>query len=59
VPLLAVLARVSGRGAQFNRVAASLEVDASPLWERIGPPLDTTGAGLDATVRWWRTRHAI
>jgi nucleoside-diphosphate-sugar epimerase len=59
VGLLALLARATGRDAQFNRVAASLEVDASPLWERIGPPLDTTGAGLDATVRWWRTHHAI
>lgn len=59
VGLLARLARLAGRNAEFSRVAASLEVDASPLWERIGPPLDTTGAGLEVTVRWWRTHHAI
>jgi nucleoside-diphosphate-sugar epimerase len=59
VPLLALAARATGRGALLQRVAASLEVDASPLARRIGPPPFTLDQGLAATAAWWRLRHAI
>ena len=41
------------------RTVESLEVDASPLVRRIGPPPFTLDQGLAATAAWWRLRHAI
>jgi len=59
LPLLDLAARLTGRGAELQRVATSLAVDASPLAQRIGPPPFTLDQGLAATAAWWRTRHAI
>ena len=59
LPLLGLAARIVGRGQEWSRVAASLEVDASPLAGRIARPPHTLDAGLAATARWWHTRHAI
>ena len=59
VTLLAVAGRLTGRGAQIQRLVRSLEVDASPLTRLIGPLPYTLDQGLAETVRWWRTRHAI
>ncbi len=58
-PLLALAARATGRGALLRRTVSSLEVDASPLVARIGPPPFTLDQGLAATAAWWRMRHAI
>ena len=58
-PLLALAARATGRGALLRRTVSSLEVDASPLVARIGPPPFTLDQGLAATAAWWRLRHAI
>ncbi len=58
-PLLALAARAMGRGGLLERTVASLEVDASPLVRRIGPPHFTLDQGLAATAAWWRLRHAI
>jgi UDP-glucose 4-epimerase len=57
--LLALAARVTGRGALLQRIVSSLEVDASPLARRIGPAPFTLDQGLAATAAWWRLRHAI
>jgi nucleoside-diphosphate-sugar epimerase len=59
VSLLVLAGRLSGRGAQIARLVASLELDASPLAAAIGPLPFTVDAGLAATARWWRVRHAI
>lgn len=58
-PLLLLAARATGRGALLRRTVSSLEVDASPLVRRIGPPSFTLDRGLAATTAWWRLRHAI
>ena len=58
-PLLSLAARALGRGALLRRTIASLEVDASPLVRRIGPPSFTLDQGLAATTAWWRLRHSI
>ncbi len=58
-PLVVLGARVTGRGALLARTVDSLEVDASPLARRIGPPFFTLDRGLAATAAWWRLRHAI
>jgi UDP-glucose 4-epimerase len=58
-PILALAARATGRGALLRRTVSWLEVDASPLVRRIGPPSFTLDRGLAATVAWWRLRHAI
>ena len=58
-PLLSFAARLAGRGALLRRTVSSLEVDASPLVRRIGPPPFTLDRGLAATAAWWRLRHAI
>ena len=58
-PLLSLAARALGRGALLRRTVASLEVDASPLVRRIGPPSFTLDQGLAATAAWWRLRHSI
>jgi nucleoside-diphosphate-sugar epimerase len=57
--LLALAARVTGRGALLQRIVSSLEVDASPLARRIGGPPFTLEQGLAAAAAWWRLRHAI
>ena len=59
VALLTLAGKLTGRGAQIARLTGSLEVDASPLTRLIGPLPHTLDQGLAATVRWWRTRHAI
>jgi len=59
VALLDIVGRLTGRGAEIARLIGSLEVDASPLSRRIGPPPHTLDQGLAATVRWWRVRHAL
>ncbi len=58
-PLLSLAAGLAGRGAMVRRLATSLEVDATPLRERIGASPFTVDEGLAATARWWRMRHAI
>ena len=58
-PLLSLAARAVGRGELLRRTVASLEVDASPLVRRIGPPSFTLDRGLAATTAWWRLRHSI
>ena len=58
-PLVVLAAKATGRGALIARTAESLEVDASPLAKRIGPPFFTLDRGLAATAAWWRLRHAI
>jgi len=58
-PLVVLAAKAMGRGALVTRTVESLEVDASPLAERIGPPFFTLDRGLAATAAWWRLRHAI
>jgi nucleoside-diphosphate-sugar epimerase len=45
---------LTGRGALLARTVESLEVDASPLARRIGPPFFTLDRGLAATAAWWR-----
>lgn len=57
--LVVLGAHVTGRGALLERTVESLEVDASPLARRIGPPFFTLDRGLAATAAWWRLRHAI
>jgi hypothetical protein len=42
-----------------QRLAASLEVDVSPLVQKIGAPPFTVAQGLAATAAWWRARHSI
>ena len=58
-PLVVLAAKATGRGALLARTVESLEVDASPLAQRIGPPFFTLERGLAATAAWWRLRHAI
>jgi len=58
-PLVVLAAKAMGRGALVARTVESLEVDASPLAKRIGPPFFTLDRGLAATAAWWRLRHAI
>ena len=58
-PLVVLAARVTGRSALLARTVESLEVDASPLTRRIGPPFFTLDRGLAATAAWWRLRHSI
>ena len=58
-PLVVLAAKATGRGAMIARTVESLEVDASPLVERIGPPFFTLDRGLAATAAWWRLRHSI
>jgi nucleoside-diphosphate-sugar epimerase len=58
-PLVVLAAKATGRGALLARTVESLEVDASPLAERIGPPFFTLDRGLAATAAWWKLRHAI
>ena len=57
--LLTLAAAVTGRGALLRRTVSSLEVDASPLVQRIGALPFTLDQGLAATAAWWRLRHAI
>jgi len=57
--LLTLAAAATGRGGLLRRTVSSLEVDASPLARRIGPPPCTLDQGLAATAAWWRLRHAI
>jgi len=57
--LLMLAGRALGRSALLRRTMASLEVDASPLVRRIGPPPFTLDQGLAATTAWWRLRHSI
>jgi nucleoside-diphosphate-sugar epimerase len=59
VALLRIAGALTGRGARIARLTGSLEVDVSPLVDRIGPLPYTLDDGLAATVRWWQTRHAI
>ena len=59
VALLRVAARVAGREAQVARLTQSLEIDAAPLWQRVGVAPCTLDQGLTETARWWRARHAI
>lgn len=60
LPLLRVVARVVGRGAALDRLAGSLEVDSSAFRAATGwSPGGSLDDALRATVRWWRTRHAI
>jgi len=59
LPLLTLAARATGRRALLQRTVSSLEVDASPLAHRIGPPPFALEQGLAATAAWWRLRHAI
>jgi nucleoside-diphosphate-sugar epimerase len=58
-PLLSLAGLALGRSALLRRTMASLEVDASPLVRRIGPPSFTLDQGLAATIAWWRLRHSI
>jgi nucleoside-diphosphate-sugar epimerase len=58
-PLVVLVAKAMGRGALVSRTVDSLEVDASPLAKRIGPPFFTLDRGLASTAAWWRLRHAI
>jgi len=58
-PLVVLAARATGRGAMIARTVESLEVDASPLANRIGPPFFTLDRGLAATAAWWKLRHSI
>ncbi len=51
VPLLRIAGALTGRGAQIARLAGSLEVDVSPLADRIGPLPYTLDEGLAATAR--------
>ncbi len=57
--LLALAAAVTRRGALLRRTVSSLEVEASPLLQRIGPLPFTLDQGLAATTAWWRLHHAI
>jgi len=57
--LVVLAAKATGRGAMIARTVESLEVDASPLADRIGPPFFTLDRGLAATAAWWKLRHAI
>ena len=58
-PLVVLAAKATGRGALLKRTTESLEVDASPLAARIGPPSFTLDHGLAATAAWWKLHHAI
>jgi nucleoside-diphosphate-sugar epimerase len=58
-PLVVLAAKATGRRAMVARTVESLEVDASPLAKRIGPPFFTLDRGLAATAAWWRLRHSI
>jgi nucleoside-diphosphate-sugar epimerase len=58
-PVLSLAALATGRGALLRRTVSSLEVDASPLAARIGPPPFTLDQGLAVTAAWWRMKHAI
>jgi len=58
--LLRLAATLSGRRATIDRLANSLEVDPTSFCEATGwHPHYTLPAGLAATARWWRIRHAI
>jgi len=57
--LLTLAAAATGRGALLRRTVSSLEVDASPLVQRVGPLPFTLDQGLAATSAWWRLHHAI
>ncbi|MEO5699984.1 MAG: NAD-dependent epimerase/dehydratase family protein [Casimicrobiaceae bacterium] len=60
VPLLRLAGTLTGRAGIIDRLANSLEVDASSFtittrWQ----PRHTLGDGLAALAAWWRLRHAI
>jgi nucleoside-diphosphate-sugar epimerase len=57
--LLGLGGRLARRSAEVARVVGSLEVDASPLAQLIGPLPYTLDEGLAATAQWWRARHAM
>lgn len=56
VRLLAAGAVVLGRRDLAPRLLGSLEIDASALASRIGPPPYSLDEGLAKTVEWWRNR---
>jgi nucleoside-diphosphate-sugar epimerase len=57
--LLRLAATLTGRRAVIERLANSLEVDTNSFREATGwRPHYTLPAGLAATARWWRIRHA-
>lgn len=58
VPLLEFAARMTGRGGEIARLAQSLEVDATPLCDLIGPMPHTLDQGLAATANWWSAEWA-
>jgi len=57
--LLRLAGALAGRGGEIARLTGSLEIDATPLRQRIGPPPFTPDEGVVATARWWRARHLI
>jgi nucleoside-diphosphate-sugar epimerase len=59
LPLFKLAALLTGRASMVQRLAASLEVDASPLAQKIGAPPFGVTQGLAATAQWWRARHSI
>jgi UDP-glucose 4-epimerase len=56
VALLRLAARLAGRGAEVQRLCASLQVDSTPVRTQLGwePPL-TLAAGLERTAAWYRS----
>jgi len=59
VPLMTVAAALAGRASMIARLTESLEVDASPLAQKLGPLPYSVDEGLAETAAWWRARHAI
>lgn len=59
VPLLGAAARLLGRGADFERVAGSLQVDSTEIRDVLGwLPVTTFPEQMDATARWYRAHGA-
>jgi nucleoside-diphosphate-sugar epimerase len=56
VGVLAAGAAVLRRRELVPRLVGSLEIDASALAVRIGPPPYSLDEGLAKTAEWWRTR---
>ncbi len=54
VPLLSVMAALLSRRAMLRRLTGSLEVDATPLRQRIGDPPFIVEEGFRETAVWWR-----
>ncbi|MBI0326131.1 UDP-glucose 4-epimerase family protein [Burkholderia plantarii] len=58
VGLLRAIGRLTGRSAQVDRLAGSLQLDTRRIREELGwQPPSTTRQGLAATVDWYRSRH--